>query len=342
MREMLFSWIVFAVVSCTGPSPNVDEHNTLHTIIGKTMGTTYTVKLVSADGAFDLVRTRLAIETRLDQINSRMSHYLVDSEVAMFNRSFTTEPYPLASETVDLIAAANEISRVSNGAFDITVGPFVDAWGFGPKEPPAILPGSEALEGLRAFVGYELLVIDREASTVQKRRKELSVDLSAIAKGHAVDAVAAILAELGLTDYLVEIGGELRAYGNGQQGRPWRVAIERPDAGQVLQTRIIELRDQSIATSGEYRNYYERDGVRVSHTIDPRTGRPVSHELLAVSVLAQYCALADARATALEVLGPVAGYALAIEQGWVALFLIRGEDGRLVERATPTFNQPLE
>ena len=198
------------------------------------------------------------------------------------------------------------------------------------------------MEELSAFVGYDLLVVDREASTVQKRRKELSVDLSAIAKGHAVDAVAAILGELGLSDYLVEIGGELRANGNGQQGRPWRVAIEWPDAGQASKTRIIELRDQSIATSGEYRNYYERDGVRVSHTIDPRTGRPVSHELLAVSVLAPYCALADARATALEVLGPAAGYALAIEQGWVALFLIRGEDGRLVERATPAFNQPLE
>jgi thiamine biosynthesis lipoprotein len=271
-----------------------------------------------------------------------MSHYLVDSEVAIFNRSFTTDPFPLSSETVDLIATANEISRVSNGAFDITVGPFVDAWGFGPKEPPEILPGSKALEELSAFVGYDLLVVDREASTVQKRRKELSVDLSAIAKGHAVDAVAAMLGELGLTDYLVEIGGELRANGNNQQGRPWRVAIEQPDAGQVSKTRIIELRDESIATSGEYRNYYERDGVRVSHTIDPRTGRPVSHELLAVSVIAQYCALADARATALEVLGPAAGYALAIEQGWVALFLIRGEDGRLVERATPTFNQPLE
>ena len=342
MRGMLFSWIVFAVASCTGLPPDVDEQNNLHTIIGETMGTTYAVKVVSADDTFDPARTRLAIETWLDQINSRMSHYLVDSEVAMFNRSFTTDPFPLASETVDLIATANEISRVSNGAFDITVGPFVDAWGFGPKEPPEILPGSKALEELSAFVGYDLLVVDREASTVQKRRKELSVDLSAIAKGHAVDAVAAMLGELGLTDYLVEIGGELRANGNNQQGRPWRVAIERPDAGQVSKARIIELRDQSIATSGEYRNYYERDGARVSHTIDPRTGRPVSHELLAVSVLAQYCALADARATALEVLGPAAGYALAIEQGWVALFLIRGEDGRLVERATPAFNQPLE
>ncbi len=330
------------MASCTGLSPDVDEHNNLHTIIGETMGTTYTVKVVSAGDTFDPARIRLAIETRLDQINSRMSHYLVDSEVAMFNRSFTTEPFPLASETVDLIAMANEISRASNGAFDVTVGPLVDAWGFGPKEPPVTLPESEALEALRAFVGYELLVVDREASTVRKRRKELTVDLSAIAKGHAVDAVAAILAELGSTDYLVEIGGELRASGNGQQDKPWRVAIERPDAGQVSKTRIIELRDQSIATSGEYRNYYERDGVRVSHTIDPRTGRPVSHKLLAVSVLAQYCALADARATALEVLGPADGYELAIEQGWVALFLIRGEDGRMVERATPAFNQHLE
>ena len=123
MREMLFSWIVFAVASCTGLPPDVDEHNNLHAIIGETMGTTYAVKVVSADDTFDPARTRLSIETRLDQINSRMSHYLVDSEVAMFNRSFTTDPFPLASETIDLIATANEISRVSNGAFDITVGP---------------------------------------------------------------------------------------------------------------------------------------------------------------------------------------------------------------------------
>ncbi len=342
MREMLFAWMVFAVVSCTGSPPDIDQQKELHTVTGETMGTTYTVKVVSADGTFDHARARLAIEQRLEQINSRMSHYLADSEVATFNRSFTTEPYPLASETVGVIAKANEISRVSSGAFDVTVGPLVDAWGFGPREPPATLPGSEALDEVRAFVGYELLVVDREASTVRKQRKEVTVDLSAIAKGHAVDAVAAILADFGLTDYLVEIGGELRASGNGQQDRPWRVAIERPDSGQVSMTRIIELRDQSIATSGEYRNYYERDGVRVSHTIDPRTGRPVSHELLAVSVLADHCILADARATALEVLGPVDGYALAIEQGWVALFLIRGEDGTFIERATPTFDQHLE
>ena len=342
MREMQFAWVVLAVVSCNDAVPDTGQHRELHTIAGETMGTTYTVKVVSTEDEFDLARTRLTIEKRLAQINARMSHYFVDSEIATFNRSYTTEPYPLSSETVDLIAKANEISRVSSGAFDVTVGPFVDAWGFGPKGPPATLPDSQVLDGLRLFVGYELLAVDREASAVRKLRKELTVDLSAIAKGYAVDAVSAVLTDFGSTDYLVEIGGELRASGNGQQDSPWRVAIERPDPGQVSKVRIIELRDQSIATSGEYRNYYERDGVRVSHTIDPRTGRPVSHQLLAVSVLADQCASADARATALEVLGPEDGYALAIEQGWEALFLILNEDGRFVERATPTFNQHVE
>ena len=163
------------------------------------------------------------------------------------------------------------------------------------------------------------------------------LDLSAIAKGYAVDAVASLLAERGLGDYLVEIGGELRAGGRNEESEPWRVAIERPVPGVPAAQRIMSLTNAALATSGDYRNFYDLDGARVSHTIDPRTGRPVTHGLRAVSVIAERCSLADARSTALNVLGPDEGHALAVAESWAALFVTDDGSGGLVEQETPAF-----
>ncbi len=334
------------------------------TFTGAAMGTTFTVTVVSGRGA-DRASARPgasvrpaaapvrpadapvqqpgqpAVETAvrrvLERIEGRMSHYRPDSELSRFNRAQTTEPQPMSAETLGVMAEALAVSRVSGGAFDVTVGPLVDAWGFGPPGRAPAAPEAAALDALRARVGADLLEVDLAASTLRKRRADVVVDLSAIAKGYAVDAVASLLAERGVGDYLVEIGGELRAGGGNELGEPWRVAIERPAPGFATTQRIVPLTDAAVATSGDYRNFYDLDGARVSHTLDPRTGRPVTHRLRSVSVIAERCSLADARSTALHVLGPDEGYVLAMTEGWAALFVAEDGTGRLVERETPAF-----
>lgn len=327
------------------------------TISGAAMGTTFTVTVVSggdpgaarsrpeasARPAATPVRRRdqpsVAAEVRglLERIEGRMSHYRPDSELSRFNRGGATEPQPMSRETLGVVAEALEVSRVSGGAFDVTVGPLVDAWGFGPPGRAPAAPDEATLAALRARVGSDLLEVDLAASTLRKRRPDVVVDLSAIAKGYAVDAVGALLAEHGLGDYLVEIGGELRAGGRNERGESWRIAIERPTPGLAAAQRIVPLANAALATSGDYRNFYDLDGARVSHTVDPRTGRPVTHGLLAVSVIAERCSLADARSTALNVLGPDDGHTLAVAQGWAALFVTDDGTGGFIERETPAF-----
>ena len=308
---------------------------------GATMGTTFTVKVATdggvAEGTLDPAALQAAVQGRLDRIETRMSHYRPDSELSRFNGARSTAPQPISAETLAVVAEALAVSRASAGAFDVTVGPLVDAWGFGPGGRARAAPDGSALAALRTGVGFELLEIDQAASTLRKRREEVAIDLSAIAKGYAVDAVASLLGDLGAHHYLVEIGGELRAAGTNEQGAPWRIAIERPAAGAAGGQHILSLTDAAIATSGDYRNFYDLDGVRVSHTIDPRTGRPVTHGLRSVSVIAERCILADARSTALAVLGPDDGYALAVERGWAARFVADDGTGRLSQRETPAF-----
>lgn len=321
-------------------------------ITGATMGTTFNVTVVSGAGAGDaparlaafspedeLDQSTVEAEVRqvLERIEGRMSHYRPGSELSRFNRAATTEPWPMSGETLGVVAEALAVGRASGGAFDVTVGPLVDAWGFGPPGRAPTAPDEATLAALRAGVGTDMLEVDLAASTLRKRRHEVEVDLSAIAKGYAVDAVAALLVERGHADHLVEIGGELRTGGSNEQGEPWRVAVERPDPGAPAAQRIVTLTNAALATSGDYRNFYDLDGARVSHTVDPRTGRPVTHRLLSVSVIAERCSLADARSTALNVLGPDEGYALAAAQGWAALFVADDGTGRFVERETPAF-----
>lgn len=351
--------LILAAVGCAATSqPGADVVPRRWIISGATMGTTFTVTVAPGRGPAEALARpeqpvhpaapptgrqldQAAIEEEvrrvLERIEGRMSHYRPDSELSRFNRTRTTEPQPLSAETIGVVAEALAVSRVSGGAFDVTVGPLVDAWGFGPPGRAPATPDAASLAALRARTGSDLLEVDAPASTLRKRRPDVVVDLSAIAKGYAVDAVASLLVERGFGDYLVEIGGELRAGGRNGFGEPWRVAIERPSPGLATAQRIVPLTDAAVATAGDYRNFYELDGARVSHTIDPRTGRPVTHGLLAVTVIAERCSLADARSTALNVLGPDEGHALAVAQGWAARFVMGDGTGRLVERETPAF-----
>ena len=215
------------------------------------------------------------------------------------------------------------MSDLTGGAFDITVGPLVDAWGFGPPGHPPAAPAEADLARLRDQVGWQQVAVDAAGSTIRKRAPRVSADLSALAKGYAVDQVAELLAREGFSNHLVEVGGEVRAGGRSARDETWRVGIERPSAGPPAVYRTVALSGQALATSGDYRNTYLLDGLRVSHTIDPHTGRPVTHALASTSVIDPLCVRADAIATALMVLGPDDGYALAVEQNWPAFFIVR-------------------
>jgi thiamine biosynthesis lipoprotein len=265
-----------------------------------------------------------------------MSTYQPSSELSQFNSSRATEPFPVSAETLQVFAEAQRISAATGGAFDITVGPLVNLWGFGPNAKPLMIPADEEVERLRPRIGWSRIEVDTALSTIRKSEPEMYCDLSAIAKGYAVDRVAEGLAALGLADTMVEVGGEVRTRGRNAAGEPWRIAIERPDTAQRAFQEVVPLSDLAMATSGDYRNFYEQDGVRFSHTIDPRTGRPIQHRLASVSVIDPVCMRADGYATALMVLGEEEGFKLAEEQGLAALFLVRKGDG-FEERATAAF-----
>ncbi|NND81622.1 MAG: FAD:protein FMN transferase [Gammaproteobacteria bacterium] len=240
------------------------------------------------------------LTNRLQQIEQRMSTYIDDSEVSRFNRAAAGQPVTLSDDTANVVRQAQDIAKLSGGYFDITVAALVNAWGFGPDGAITVRPEAELLEGLRASVGYSHLKLDGDQ--LSKTIDGVTIDLSAIAKGYAVDELSKLLAQQRVTDYLIDIGGELKARGVNIDRQLWRVGIERPEMlGGIA--KVVELDSLAIATSGDYRNFLEIDGERFSHTIDPLTASPVLHRLALVSVLAEQASEADALATALLAMG---------------------------------------
>jgi thiamine biosynthesis lipoprotein len=318
---------------CRGPG-NRHEYE----FNGHAMGTSFSVKVVSGPLAEEeRARLRRGIEAELDAVNQRMSTYLETSELTQLNRHAGVDPLPVSAELLTVLVAARAAGTVTRGAFDITVAPLVNAWGFGPDGRPPSAPTPADLARLGELTGWNRIEIDDRTSTVRKAAPGVICDLSGVAKGYAVDRVADWLGEAGYANHLVEVGGEIRAGGGNRSGRPWRIAVERPLAGAREVQRIVPLRDLAMATSGDYRNYYEQDGVRYSHIIDPRSRRSIRHRLASVSVIERFCMAADALATGLLVLGDEEGYTVAMESDLAVLFLVRRPDGSFVEKATPKF-----
>jgi thiamine biosynthesis lipoprotein len=305
--------------------------------VGPSMGTLYTVS-VDADVSDD-ERTRIAaaIDAKLDRVIALMSTYDPDSEISRFNRHESTEPFALSPETMHVLLLAKGISERSRGAFDVTVAPLVDAWGFGPSPVVTPVPDSARLAEILPLVGHEGLVLDPATGTAAKRDPRMRVDPTAIAQGYAAEAVADTLRALGLERVLVDVGGELRAVGRRRDGSAWRVGIERPDGGGGV-AGTIALSDEGIDTSGDYRNYFEEDGVRYAHLIDPRNGRAVRVRDSSVTVVHDDTAVADAWATALMVLGPEEGWEVAVSEGLAAVFLTAVQ-GRIDAKVTPAMGQ---
>ena len=304
------------------------------------MGTSYSVRIVvPADApavSLELLRQRVA--ARLEDLENVFSTYRPDSEVSRFNTYPGQAWFGVSPEFLDVLELAATVSQLTDGAFDATIGPLVEVWGFGAGEAPRRIPDSEVLDRLLSDAGFEYLQSRESPPAVRRTRPGVQLDFSAIAKGYAVDRIWELLSEAGLAAYLVDVGGEVRTRGRRADGRDWSIGIENPDGSGVAEA--VPLRDAAIATSGDYRNFFEYEGQRYSHVLDPRTGWPVSHELTAVSVISTTTVMADALATALLVLGPETGLELAEHEQIAARMVVRSTDGLTILR-TPAFEAVL-
>jgi thiamine biosynthesis lipoprotein len=307
-------------------------------LTGPTMGTTWTLRVVPGEGAADPETLRELVQGTLDEVDAAMSTYRPDSAVSRFNVSPSTDWVGVPASLAALVAEALRIGELTGGAFDITVSPVVTLWGFGNAVRREQPPTDREVAAAQADTGQHHLAVRLEPPALRKARPGLTLDLDSIAPGYAADLLAERLEAAGQRRYMIDIGGELRVRGHNARGEPWRIGIERPEALQRSVERVIRLEDGAVSTSGDYRDFFESAGVRYSHTIDPRSGRPVAHGLASVTVLRPTAAEADGIATALTVLGPVEGYELAERLGWAALFIERTPDG-FRHRETGAFKQ---
>ena len=302
---------------------------------GRTMGTTYNVKFVPV-GEVDASAVQVEIDQRLLEINKLMSTYDPESELSRFNQWQSTESFEVSRETADVVNEAIRLGSVSGGILDVTVGPLVNIWGFGPQAQPEKIPTDTEIAETRARIGLDKLNVSD--NTLSKTQPDLYVDLSTIAKGYGVDQVAEILIQKGLSQFLVEIGGEMRVAGKKANGQDWVIAIEKPVTQERAIQRLISIGDNAIATSGDYRNYYELDGVRYSHLINPSTGYPIQHNLVSVTVVHPSSMTADGLSTALIVMGADQAKQLVERENIAALFVTKEAD-EFIEYTSPAFSQ---
>ena len=317
----------------------------IHELGGGTMGTTWSLRVVLPEGAPAAWVGAIGdtVQARLERINGLMSTWDSGSELSVFNSTRDTAAIPLSEETIAVLEIALDVGAASGGAFDVTVEPLVREWGFGAgdaklPEPPA----AASLDRLRPLVGLDRLRLDTRDGRLAKAHPDVSVDLSAVAKGYALDLAARGVQRMGGSDFALEVGGEVRAHGVKPDGSGWRVAIEAPTPGARTIYRVIELRNEAIATSGDYRNYVTIGGTRTGHLIDPRTASPVPWRGFSVSVVHPEAALADAWATALSVLGPAEGLELAENLGLSAVFVFGSEADGFELSATADVAERLE
>ncbi len=326
----------------TSLSPPSAATSAVHALHGQTMGTTWSVQYTSR-ARIEAHALHDAVQARLNQVVAQMSTWEADTDITRFNRCPPGSWFSLQDDVLKVLGAALDVAATSGGAFDPTVSPLVAAWGFGAHALPRGRPADRDLVEARARVGWQHLRLDPEQRRVLQQGG-MTLDLSAIAKGYGVDVVADLLRRRGIDAALIEVGGELYGYGRKAEGQPWRVLVESsPDEeadSEGLEPRVLALDGIAVATSGDRWHAYVQDGRRYSHTIDPRSGEPVTDAAAAVTVIAPDAMHADAWATALTVMGATAGHAFAASNGLAARFLQRTADG-LQETMTPAFERHL-
>lgn len=336
---IFFAWVLLR------PDPQPQ----LYQLTGMTMGTSYRIQLWQFPEGITDGALAEGIQSRLDRVDrEQMSVYAQGSEVSRFNAAPPGEWFPVSDDLAFVVEQALVFSELTSGYFDITVAPLVERWGFGPVRPygdsAARMPAESELQELLAAVGYRNLEVRRDPPALRKLAP-LSIDLGGIAKGYGADKVADYFDMLGVEDYFIEVGGELRVRGNRPDGRSWVPAIERPTPGMSIVHEIIRThgRALAIAGSGDYRNYFEHEGQRLSHEIDPFTGQPVEHSLAAVYVIADTAMAADALTTAFMVMGLERSLELAGELGVAAFFIFRDESTEgFADTYTDAFAEYLE
>ncbi len=318
--------IILLLVFWQGPQ----EAETIHEFGGATMGTTYSIKVVDDHAQASSELLALEVGELLQHLDREvMSTYSATSELSELNRAAIGENLSLSQDMASVLALALEVHRLTSGAFDVTVGPLVNRWGFGPEDRAEDrIPDQAEIEALKARVGSDKLALNRENGTLTKLA-DVYIDLSGIAKGYAVDQVALFLESRGLTRYFIEIGGELRISGNKPGDESWVPAIEKPvdTAPQIHAIFYAKGESIAVAGSGDYRNYFDQDGQHYSHEIDPHTGRPVTHRLAGVYVIDASAARADALATAFMVMGAESAARLAEDIGLAVYFISKTESG---------------
>ena len=310
---------------------------------GPTMGTTWTAKVVIPSGATSLLEVaRDSIVVRLERVNASMSTWDPESEISRFNRTRSVDPFDVSADFVDVVRRAETVSMATGGAFDVTVAPLVALWGFGSDGKPGQPADPAALPAVLAHVGHAKVQVGEDGRSLRKTDPEVSIDLSAIAKGYGVDRAAEALSSIGLTAYAIEVGGEVRARGRKPDNSPWLVGIEAPDPATRTILRSIPLLDAAVATSGDYRNFYESEGSRYAHIVDPRTGAPIPWQGFSVTVIHPSATMADAWATGLSVIGPIEGIALADREGIAVLFVLPDSAGGYRELSSEAWDSTVD
>lgn len=329
MREILKrTGLLLCVVLLTGCGMKKEVR-----IVGRTMGTTYHITVVTGYWS-GLSNIDQKIAQRLDEINDSMSTYRPKSEISRFNAvRQTNEKFSVSEDFLHVMIIARDLFALTEGAWDGTVKPLVDLWGFSRPERQQSMPAADKIRAVVEEIGFDQITV-WDDGYIGKQRKRLGLDLASIAKGYAVDQVAELIRSRGGSDFLVEIGGEVYASGLRKDGKPWKVGVNLPDENAAFDQvyRVVNLQNSALATSGDYRNFFEFNGRRYSHVLDPRTGYPVNNGVVSVSVIADTCTFADGLATALMVLGHEKGLALVERlDGVESLIIVRAQDNTLVD-----------
>jgi thiamine biosynthesis lipoprotein len=334
---------VLLSISITACFPSNNSGKSEILLQGRTMGTTYNIKVVSTLEQVEALKLQDKIDLALKQVNQEMSTYIPDSEISLFNQSNAGEVFEISPGFTRVLKESIRLGELSDGKLDITVGPLVNLWGFGPELRPEKVPSESVIATTLARVGLNKLHL--VGNQLSKDISNLYVDLSTTAKGYGVDIVAELIEANGIGNYLVEIGGEMRLKGFKHTGELWAIAIEKPILDHSGEHRgvqqIVIPKDNAVATAGDYRNYFEADGQRFSHIIDPNTGKPINHNLVSVTVVHPSSMTADGLSTTLMVMGTKQGMEFAVKNNLAALFISKTEHG-FSEQFTVEFKQYLK
>ncbi|MGI1275966.1 FAD:protein FMN transferase ApbE [Klebsiella quasipneumoniae subsp. similipneumoniae] len=313
---------------CDSATTPATPASTATVLDGKTMGTFWRVSVIGVDEA-KAQALRAKVQAQLDADDRLLSTWKNDSALMRFNHATDTRPWPVSEAMADIVTLSLRIGAKTHGAMDITVGPLVNLWGFGPDKQPVATPDAQAIAAAKARTGLQHLQVINQSGRqfLQKDIPDLFVDLSTVGEGYAADHLARLMEQEGISRYLVSVGGALVSRGMNGEGKPWRVAIQKPTDQENAVQAIVDINGHGISTSGSYRNYYELDGKRISHVIDPQTGQPITHKLVSVTVIAPTALEADGWDTGLMVLGPEKAQQVVREQGLAVYMIVKEGEG---------------